>query len=60
MVFRRKFEMAAYFAVLEDADVILVFEINRAPETHEFLGVFPCDKVITKTLCNEKRYELMY
>jgi hypothetical protein len=53
-VFRSEFIMTAHLAVSEYADMILMSEINEAPQAYELIKVLPRDEMIGEALCDEK------
>lgn len=59
MVFRRVFKMAAHFSVREDAEMILMLEIDGPTQTYDLIGVLPCDEMVAEPLLDEERYEFL-
>lgn len=59
VIFRRVFEMAAHLTVREDAEMILMLEIDSSTQAHDFISILPCNEMIAEPLPDEKRYEFL-
>ncbi len=54
------FIVAANFTVPKDAEMVLVSEVDGAPEAYDLIGVFPSDEMIPEAPGDEEGDEFLH